>query len=188
MEAANIVIIGGGVVGCAVARALSRRWENVFLLEQMPRLGMGSSSRNSGVIHSGLYYPAGSLKARHSVAGNRLTYEFCAAHNVPHRRTGKLIVATSPEEAGELEELAAHGRANGVEGIRRLDAAGIRAREPHIRGLAALEIPSTGIVSSEELVKAYARVAAEQGAHIVTRTKAEALEAHADFIRVTLRA
>ena len=153
MDRANILIIGGGVVGCAIARAVSRRWEDVFLVEQFPRVGMATSTRNSGVIHSGFYYLKDSLKARHCVAGNRLTYEFCAAHNVPHRRTGKLIVATSPEEAGELEELAAHGRANGVEGIRRLDAAGVRAREPHIRGVAALEIPSTGIVSSEELVK-----------------------------------
>jgi L-2-hydroxyglutarate oxidase LhgO len=187
MDRANILIVGGGVVGCAVACALSRRWEDVFLAEQNPKVGMATSTRNSGVIHSGLYYPKDSLKARLCVAGNRLTYEFCAKHNVPHRRTGKLIVATSPEEAVKLEELAVHGRANGVEGIRKLDAAGIRAREPHVRGVAALEIPSTGILSSEDLVKTYARVAAEQGAHIVTRAKVEALEPHADFIRATLR-
>src|SRR5712692_10433307 len=102
MERANVLIIGGGVVGCAVACGLSRRWDNIFLLEQMPKLGMGSSTRNSGVIHSGLYYPVGSLKARHCLAGNRLTYEFCAAHNVPHRRTGKLVVTTTPEEEAEL--------------------------------------------------------------------------------------
>src|SRR6266581_4482947 len=129
MDRANILIIGGGVVGCAIAQAVSRRWDDVFLVEQLPRVGMATSTRNSGVIHSGFYYPKDSLKARHCVAGNRLTYEFCAAHNVPHRRTGKLIVATSPEEAGELEELAAHGRANGVEGIRRLDAAGLFSDE-----------------------------------------------------------
>ncbi|HYL11269.1 MAG TPA: NAD(P)/FAD-dependent oxidoreductase [Candidatus Acidoferrales bacterium] len=187
MDRANILIVGGGVVGCAVACALSRRWEDIFLAEQNPKVGMATSTRNSGVIHSGLYYPKDSLKARLCVAGNRLTYEFCAKHNVPHRRTGKLIVATSPEEAAKLEELAAHGRANGVEGIRPLDAAGIRAREPHVRGVAALEIPSTGILSSEDLVKTYARVAAEQGAHIVTRAKVAVLEPHADFIRATLR-
>src|SRR5260370_5007657 len=107
---------------------------------------MATSTRNSGVIHSGFYYPKDSLKARHCVAGNRLTYEFCAAHNVPHRRTGKLIVATSPEEAGELEELAAHGRGNGVEGIRRVDAAGIRAREPHNRGVAAPQNACNGVI------------------------------------------
>src|SRR5262245_57027739 len=94
MDRANVVIVGGGVVGCAVAQALSLTFSNVFLLEALPKLAMGASSRNSGVIHSGLYYPPGSLKARHCVRGNRLTYEFCAAHNVPHRNTGKLVVAT----------------------------------------------------------------------------------------------
>jgi len=187
MERANIVIIGGGVVGCAVARAVSRRWESVFLLEQMPKLGMATSTRNSGVIHSGLYYPAGSLKARHCVAGNRLTYEFCAAHNVPHRRTGKLVVAAAPEEEHELEALRKHGAANGVEGLRTIDRAAIRAREPHVAGTAALQIPSTGIVASEELVKAYARVAAEHGASIVTHARVERLEPQKDFIRVWTR-
>jgi len=85
VDRANIVIIGGGVVGCAVAHAVAQRWSDVFLVEQMPRLGMGASTRNSGVIHSGIYYPPGSLKARMCVSGNRLLHEFCAAHNVPHR-------------------------------------------------------------------------------------------------------
>src|SRR2546422_7149791 len=162
MDRANIVIIGGGVVGCAIARAVSQGWDDVFLLDQMPKLGMVTSSRNSGVIHSGLYYTPESLKARHCLAGNRLTYEFCAAHNVPHRRTGKLVVTTTPEEEAELTHLAERGRANGLEGLRIVDRAAISAREPHIEGHAALEVPSTGIVASEELVKAYARVAAEQ--------------------------
>jgi L-2-hydroxyglutarate oxidase LhgO len=95
MEQISVVVIGGGVVGCAVAHALSGRWPDVFLLEQMPKVGMMTSSRNSGVIHSGIYYPKDSLKARHCLEGNRLTYEFCEAHQVPHRRTGKLIVAAS---------------------------------------------------------------------------------------------
>src|SRR5712692_9765847 len=146
MDRANILIIGGGVVGCAIARAVSRRWEDVFLVEQFPRVGMATSTRNSGVIHSGFYYRKDSLKARHCVAGNRLTYEFCEAHNVPHRRTGKLIVATSPEEAGELEELAAHGPGTVLKRIERLDASGIRIGEPHILVVAAIEIPSTRIV------------------------------------------
>src|SRR5271163_1409778 len=104
-DRANIVIIGGGVVGCAIARAVSTHWSDVFLLEALPKLGMGASSRNSGVIHSGLYYTPGSLKAKHCVRGNRLTYEFCAANGVPHRNTGKLVVASSPEEARELRAL-----------------------------------------------------------------------------------
>src|SRR5579862_6022244 len=88
MDRANIVIVGGGVVGCAVARAVSRLWSDVFLIEQMPKLGMGASTRNSGVIHSGIYYPPGSLKGELCVAGNRMLYEFCAEHNVPHRNCG----------------------------------------------------------------------------------------------------
>src|SRR5215813_6712115 len=91
-EIANVVIIGGGVVGTAIAAEISRRCEDVFLLEAMPRLGLGSSTRNSGVIHAGIYYQPGSLKAFHCVRGAHWLYEFCAAHNIPHERTGKLIV------------------------------------------------------------------------------------------------
>src|SRR5580704_6238687 len=105
MDQANVVIIGGGVVGCAIARAVSKSWSDVFVLEALPKIGMGASSRNSGVIHSGLYYPPGSLKARHCVRGNELTYEFCAAHGVPYRKTGKLVIAASPAETEELRAL-----------------------------------------------------------------------------------
>jgi len=185
MERANIVIIGGGVVGCAIARAASAKWTDVFLLEQMLKLGMGASSRNSGVIHSGLYYTPGSLKASLCVRGNKLTYQFCAAHGVPHRNTRKLVVATSHEQEPKLTELIERGRANGVEGLRVIDAAAIRAREPHIAGTAAIEVPSTGIVASEELVKAYARIAVEQGADIVTHAKVEKIDAQRKLVRVT---
>ncbi|MHB8527877.1 MAG: NAD(P)/FAD-dependent oxidoreductase, partial [Candidatus Acidiferrales bacterium] len=185
MDRASVVIIGGGVVGCAIARAASAKWKDVFLLEQMPKLGMGASSRNSGVIHSGLYYTPGSLKARLCVRGNRLTYEFCAAHGVPHRNTGKLVVATSHEQEAKLTELIERGRANGVAGLRLVDAAAIRAREPHIAGTVAIEVPSTGIVASEELVKAYARIAVEQGADIVRHANVGKLEPRGDLVRVT---
>lgn len=172
-------------MGCAVARALSMKWDDVFLLEALPKLGLGASSRNSGVIHSGLYYPPGSLKARHCVRGNRLTYEFCASHGVPHRKTGKLVVAPSPLEAEKLSALVENGRANGVEDLRIVDRAAIRAREPHIEGHQAIEVPSTGIVSSEDLVKAYARVAADQGASMVTHARVAKLESLGDRICVT---
>jgi glycerol-3-phosphate dehydrogenase len=184
VEQASIVIIGGGVVGCAIARALSTRWTDVFVLEALPKIGTGASSRNSGVIHSGLYYPPGSLKARYCLRGNQLTYEFCAAHGVPHRRTGKLVVASSPAEAEELAALMKNGEANGVESMRVIDRAAIRAREPHVEGFQAIEIPSTGIVGSDELVKAYARIASDQGAHIVVHAKVERLEASRDGIRI----
>lgn len=186
MDQAKILIIGGGVVGCAIARELSRRWDDVFLVEALPRPGMATSTRNSGVIHSGLYYPKDSLKAIHCLAGNRLTYEFCAAHGVPHHNTGKLIVAANAREAGELAVLERRGEANGVRGMRLLDAAGTRAREPHVAGVAALEVPSTGILSAEEVVKAYARVAAEQGASIVTHARVMGLEPRGETIRAEL--
>jgi len=146
---------------------------------------MGASTRNSGVIHSGLYYPPGSLKAKHCVRGNRLTYEFCAAHNVPHRRTGKLVVASSGHESAELQSLMEIGRANGVENLQVIDSAAILAREPHVRGFQAIDVPSTGIVESEELVKAYARVATARGAHLVTNARVEHLQPEAEGIRVT---
>jgi glycerol-3-phosphate dehydrogenase len=184
MEQANILIIGGGVVGCAIARAVSARWQDVFLVEQYPKLGMATSSRNSGVIHSGIYYPKNSLKARHCIAGNRLTYEFSKEHNVPFRHTGKLVVAANTQEEEELAALKKKGEDNGVEGLRLIGPAEIRSREPHIAGTAAIEVPSTGIVSAEELVHAYARVATGQGANIVKRAKVVSLEPGKGTIRV----
>jgi glycerol-3-phosphate dehydrogenase len=184
MDQANIVIIGGGVVGCATASTLSTRWDDIFVLEALPKLGMLTSTRNSGVIHSGIYYPPGSLKARHCVRGNYLTYEFCAANAVPHHKIGKIVVASSAKEASALSALMENGRANGVEGLRIIDRAAIRAREPHVEGVCALEVPSTGILSSEDLVKAYARVAVDRGANIVTHAKVEKLEPTAGGIRV----
>ncbi|HUK51730.1 MAG TPA: NAD(P)/FAD-dependent oxidoreductase [Candidatus Binatia bacterium] len=184
-ETATVVIIGGGVVGCAVAMELSGRYEDVFLLEEMPQLGMAASSRNSGVIHSGIYYPTGSRKARLCVEGNRLTYEFCEAHGVPHRRTGKVVVAASTGEEPQLEALLHRGQENGVAGLRIIDGQELRAREPHVEGRAALEVPSAGLVVSEELVKAYARVARDRGANLLTHAKVSALEPAGRALRVT---
>jgi glycerol-3-phosphate dehydrogenase len=186
VDHANIVIIGGGVVGCAVARAVSQRWSDVFLVEQMPRFGMGASTRNSGVIHSGIYYAPGSLKAQMCVAGNRMLHEFCAAHNVPHRNCGKLVVAQGHEQEAELEHLADNGRANGVEGLRMIDRAAIFAKEPHIVATAALEVPSTGIISAEDLVKTLARIATDHGASLLPRARVVRLDPRADSIAVTI--
>ena len=187
MERVHVLIVGAGVVGCAVAAAVSKSYADVFIVEQMPKPGMLSSTRNSGVIHSGVYYPPGSLKARHCLAGNRLTYEFCAAHGVAFRRSGKVIVATTEDEETQLAALCERGRTNGVEGLQILDGAGLRAREPHVAGRGALLVPSAGIVSSEELVKAYARVAADQGASLVTHARVVALEPKADCVRARIR-
>lgn len=112
MDRANVVIIGGGIVGCAIAYALSSRWDDAFVLEALPKVGMLTSTRNSGVIHSGIYYPPGSLKARHCVRGNQLTYEFCTAYGVPHHKIGKIVVASSQEDVKDLTALMENGCAN----------------------------------------------------------------------------
>jgi glycerol-3-phosphate dehydrogenase len=187
MDQVNVLIVGGGVVGCAVAEALSRRWQDIFLVEQFPRLGMSTSTRNSGVIHSGIYYPKNSWKARHCVEGNRLTKEFCAKHNVPFRTTGKLVVAKSKDEEPQLQALLKRGEDNGVECLTIIDSGAIREKEPHVRGYAALDVPSTGICCAEQLVHAYARVAEQQGANLLTYAKVEALQPQKDTVRVTLR-
>jgi L-2-hydroxyglutarate oxidase LhgO len=187
MDQANILIIGGGVIGCAIARAVSERWQDVFLLERFPKLGMATSTRNSGVNHAGLYYPKNSLKAKLCVEGNRMTYEFCAKHNVSFRHTGKLVVASNAHEETDLIALKKRAEDNGVEGLRIIGPAEIRAIEPHVCGTAALHVPSTGIVSAEELVHAYARLATSQGASIVTHAQVVSLESTGGTIRVGLR-
>jgi glycerol-3-phosphate dehydrogenase len=183
MERANVVIVGGGIIGCAIAAEVAARTTDVFVLEQMPRVGMATSTRNSGVIHSGIYYPPGSLKARHCVEGNRLTYDFCAAHGVPHKNTGKAVVATTAEEEAQLHELLERGRQHGVEGLEPIPATQLKQREPHVAGRAALWVPSAGLVESERLVKAFATLAAQRGAYIATEARLEAVEPRPDSVR-----
>jgi len=187
MEQANILIIGGGVVGCAIAEAVSRHWQDVYLVEQFPKFGMATSTRNSGVIHSGIYYPGNSLKARLCVEGNRLVKQFCEQHQVPYRTTGKLVVAKDTHEVEGLAALQQRGTENGVTGLRILDAGEIRKKEPHVQGFAALEVPSTGICSAEELVRAFARVAEQRGANLVNYAKVKSLKPLRDLVRVGLR-
>jgi L-2-hydroxyglutarate oxidase LhgO len=153
----DVAVLGGGVVGLASALAIAKRGASVCLLEREPRTGLGTSSRNSGVIHAGIYYAQGSLKARLCVEGRDRLYEFCAAHDVLHARCGKLIVANDHEELQALETLHACGRANGVV-VELVDRTFMRAREPHVGGLAALWSPDTGIVDADGLVRALTRL------------------------------
>src|SRR5512134_3919820 len=159
---ADVVVVGGGVVGLAAAAALARSGRDVLLLERRADFGQETSSRNSGVIHAGLYYPPGSLKARLCVAGRDALYARCERLRIPHRRTGKLVVATAPAELGALERLRELGAANGAPGLEILDAAALRAREPALRAVAALWSPATGIVDPHALCRSFA---AEAEAH-----------------------
>ena len=155
----DAAIIGGGVTGLAAAAQLAAAGHSVCIIERRPRPGMETSTHNSGVIHAGLYYPAGTLKARLCVEGAGRLYSFCAAHRVPHDRCGKLVVATNDAEVTQIEALAQRAIDNGVEGIEIVGPAFIRAREPHIAGIAALWSPATGRVEPEALVRALLQVA-----------------------------
>jgi len=150
----DCVVVGAGVVGLAVARALAMQGREVMVLEAADAIGTGTSSRNSEVIHAGLYYPTGSLKARLCVQGRELLYAYCADHGVPHRRCGKLLVATSPEQLPGLRSIQERATANGVLDLRWLDRDAARALEPALECVAALHSPSTGIVDSHALMLA----------------------------------
>ena len=171
METIDVVVVGGGVTGLASAAAIARAGHEVCVLERHPRPGMDTSTRNSGVVHAGLYYPAGSLKARLCVEGARELYAFCGRRGVPHARCGKLIVALHDAECAGLEALKAQGEANGAEGLEIVDAGGIRRREPHAAGVAALLSPHTGVVEPETLVHALAHSLEEAGGYLLTGTR-----------------
>lgn len=163
MEHIDVAVIGGGVTGLASARAIAARGCSTCLLERHPRPGMDTSTHNSGVIHAGVYYPTGTLKARLCVEGRRLLYEFCAIHGVPHARCGKLVVAHDEHETHELERLQRLGAANGVEGLQIVDCGFIRSREPAVSAATALWSPDSGIVNAEELVKMLLRLGEAEG-------------------------
>jgi L-2-hydroxyglutarate oxidase LhgO len=170
MERVDSVVVGAGAVGLAVARALALAGREVIVLESESTIGTGTSSRNSEVIHAGIYYPQGSLKAALCVAGRRALYPFLAEHGVPHRRSGKLIVATGPEQIPGLEKLQAQGTANGVPDLRMLSGPEARALEPALDCVAALESPSTGILDSHGFMLALRGEAEDRGAAIAFRS------------------
>jgi len=172
MERVDCVVIGAGVVGLAAARALALAGREVIVLEALAAPGRGMSSRSSEVIHAGLYYPPGSLKARLCAAGRRALYAFCTERGVPCRKLGKLVVA-GPGQEGELAALAARGAANGVEGLRLLAAAEVRALEPEVAAAAALLSAETGIVDSHALMLALLAEAAGAGAVLALRSPVE---------------
>ena len=154
-ERVECVVAGAGVVGLAVARALALSGREVWVLEAGDGIGIGTSSRNSEVIHAGIYYPAGSLKARFCVEGKRQLYDYCTDRHIPHARLGKLIVASTEAELPTLRTIRAKAAANGVHDLTELDAATVHAMEPALRVAGALHSPSTGIIDSHALMLSY---------------------------------
>ena len=170
---AVFLIIGAGIVGLATALECSRRFpgKRLLVVEKEDRVAAHQTGHNSGVIHSGLYYRTGSLKARNCVAGCTSMKRFCQEHAIPFEECGKLVVATAPEEVPRLEQLHQRGLANGVERLRMLDRDEFREIEPHCDGICALHVPSTGIVDYTEVAKKYAELIERAGGEIVFHAK-----------------
>ena len=180
MEKLDAVVIGAGVVGLAVARELAFAGREVVILDSEDAIGTHTSSRNSEVIHAGIYYPKGSLKARSCVAGKELLYEYCVSHGVPHKRTGKLIVATSDAQLPELKSIQEKAHANGVTDVVRMTRSQALALEPELQCVAALYSPSTGIIDSHALMLAYLGDAEAKGAMLALKSPLEKCEVVSD--------
>jgi L-2-hydroxyglutarate oxidase LhgO len=170
MDKVECVVIGAGVIGLAVARRLAQAGREVIMLEAAEGIGTVTSSRNSEVIHAGIYYPAGSLMARMCVSGRHALYQYCAEHGIPHRNCGKLIVATTAKETAKLQSIRAHAEANGVLDLQTLAGADARALEPALNCDAALLSPSTGIIDSHAFMLALRGDAEDAGAALAFHT------------------
>lgn len=182
----DVSVIGGGIVGIATAMALLE--ENgglkLVVLEKEPQLAAHQTGHNSGVIHSGLYYRPGSLKARNCAGGREELYRFCAEHGIPHERCGKVVVATREEELPRLDELERRGRENGLEGMTRLDEKQLREFEPHAAGIVGLHVPQTGIVKFARVTEAFAEVIRRRGGEIRTSTRVVSIRRVRDGFRI----
>lgn len=185
----DVVIVGGGLIGLATARALVDRFEGLSLavLDKEDGVARHQSGHNSGVIHSGLYYKPGSLKARLCVEGRRAIYELCEAEGIACDRSGKLVIATESSEIPALDELERRGRANGLQGLRRLTPEEITEFEPEATGIAALHVPEAGVVDFPAVAEHHAKVLADAGASVVTGAEVTAIAHTVDGVAVTAR-
>lgn len=167
MEKVDITIIGAGVVGLAIAANVSDKSRNVFLVERHESFGQETSSRNSEVIHASIYYPRNSLKGKLCLEGNELLYELCKKYNIPHRNTGKLIVACNEEEEAQLPELLNTAMNNGAKSVRIISKDEVKKLEPNVEARGAILCPTSGIVDSHSLMRHYEAMAIEKGANII---------------------
>ena len=186
VEKVEAVVVGAGVVGLAVTRKLALSGLEVVLLEAASAIGTETSSHNSGVIHAGIYYPRGSLKARLCVRGKGLLYDYCELRHIPYRRVGKLIVATSAEQQVTLEELATKGKENGVGDLRHLSADEVSRMEPNINSLSALYSPSTGIVDTAALMLSYQGEIEAAGGILALNAPVKRVQARTSGFRVEI--
>jgi L-2-hydroxyglutarate oxidase LhgO len=184
VDRVDTVVIGAGVVGLAVARALAAAGREVVILESEGAIGTHTSSRNSEVVHAGIYYPQGSLKARTCVEGRDRLYAYCAEREVPHLRCGKLIVATDAAQLEELESIRRRAHANGVTDVARVSLSQVRKMEQELQCVAALHSPSTGIVDSHALMLAFLRDAERAGAMLALKSPLEKCVVRTDAIEV----
>lgn len=178
MDKVDIIIVGAGAVGLAIAAQVSKKYpdKEVILLEKWKKFGQETSGRNSEVIHAGMYYPTGTLKAKLCVRGNKLLYEYCAAHKVAHQKIGKIIITRNPEEETAVKGIYEQGQKNGVPGLRYLSQAEVNAMEPHIFATGALFSETTGIISAHELMQALEREATDNGVMIAYDHKVQKVE------------
>lgn len=183
---AVITVIGAGVVGLAVAAQVSGKGKDVYILEKNETFGKETSSRNSEIIHAGIYYPEGSLKAETCVDGNAMLYEICRRYGIGHRKTGKLIVATEDEDVGKLEELLERGRRNGARGLKVLSRGEINKLEPNIEAVAAIFSPSSGTMDSHTLMRYFLSKAQGAGAKIAYKSNVIGIEKLSDGYEVTV--
>lgn len=181
-EKVDCIVIGAGVIGLAVARRLALAGREVIVLEKAEGIGTETSSRNSEVIHAGLYYPTGSLKARLCVAGNRALYRYCEERHVPHKRLSKIIVATSQDEIANLEKYIQQAKLNGVNDLAWLTPAQVRQMEPNVHCVSALHSPSTGLVDSHSLMLAYQGDLESAGGTVVFHSPIESGEVTNDGV------
>jgi L-2-hydroxyglutarate oxidase LhgO len=184
-DVVDTVVIGAGVVGLAVARELAQRGREVIVVEKNHAIGEETSARNSEVIHAGIYYPTGSLKARLCVEGRQLLYAYCAVKGVAHRRCGKLILAVHDEQRAKLDALRRTALANGVADLEALDAREIEALEPAVRAVAGLWSPSTGIVDSHALMLAYRGDLERAGGSVALRARCTAVARDGGLMRLS---
>lgn len=187
MEKANITIVGAGVVGLAVAAELAGEYRDVFIVEKNPAYGQETSSRNSEVIHAGIYYPADSLKTRTCREGNRLLYDFCLKNHIPHRKIGKLVVAVDKSELKSLESLFQQGRANGVGDLKLLSGQEVEKIEPRVKSAGAIYSPSTGIIDSHGLMQALAGQFKERGGNIACESELVGIEKSRDGFELEIK-